>query len=100
MESKFFQFLGIVKKSGNLVEGYNKCEEHVVRNKVSLVILSGEASLNTQKKFTTKCKLNEIPLLKDYDSQRLSDVLGRESIKVLAVKDKNMANKLLELSKA
>ena len=42
MQNKFLNFLGIAKKSGNLVEGYNACEEDIKRNKVSLCILSKE----------------------------------------------------------
>ena len=29
MTNKFYQFLGLTKKSGNLIEGYNKCEEAI-----------------------------------------------------------------------
>lgn len=40
---------------------------------------------------------NNIPLIEGYSEKELGSVLGRDFIKILAVKDEGMANKLLKL---
>ena len=35
--NKFFNFLGLAKKSGNIVEGYSKCDEQ--RNKKEIYLI-------------------------------------------------------------
>ena len=97
--NKFYGFLGLTKKSGNLIEGYNKCEEYIKRSKPSLLILSKEVSPNTMKKFSKYCEENKIPFIKDIDKYSLGMALGREEISVIIVKEKKMADKLLELWK-
>jgi ribosomal protein L7Ae-like RNA K-turn-binding protein len=97
MTNKFYQFLGLTKKSGNLIEGYNKCEETIKKEKVYLAILSLECSENTKDKFKRYCSDREIPLLEDVPKFQLGISLGRKEINVLCVKDKNMSEKLIDL---
>lgn len=40
---------------------------------------------------------NNIPLIEGHSEKELGSVLGRDFIKILAVKDEGMANKLLKL---
>ncbi|MDP4144365.1 MAG: ribosomal L7Ae/L30e/S12e/Gadd45 family protein [Bacillota bacterium] len=97
MINKFLQFLGITKRAGKLVEGYNKCEETVKRGGVFLVILSDESSENTKKKFKNYCEKKDIPCIEGISKDTLGKVLGRTEINVLCVIDVGMSNKLLEL---
>ncbi|PWL53543.1 MAG: 50S ribosomal protein L7ae-like protein [Clostridium cadaveris] len=97
--NKFFGFLGLTKKSGNLVEGYNKCEEYIKKSKPSLLILSKEISQNTRKKFSKYCEEKQIPFIENIDKYSLGMALGREEISVIIVKNKKMADKLLNLWK-
>ena len=95
--NRFFNFLGLAKRSGNLIEGYSKCDEQ--RNKVNLylVILSNDASDSTKRKFRNHCAEKKIPLIEGFSKEELGNPIGREEVKVLAVLDKNMAQKLIAL---
>ncbi|AUM96200.1 TPA: ribosomal L7Ae/L30e/S12e/Gadd45 family protein [Clostridium botulinum] len=95
--NKFLQFLSLTKKAGHLIEGYNKCEEAVTKKIVYAVIISCDASENSKNKFKVKCEKSNIPLIEGYSEKELGNVLGRDFIKILAVKDEGMANKLLKL---
>ena len=97
--NKFFNFLGLVKRSGNLIEGYSKCDEQRNRRNFYLVILSNDASDSTRRKFRNHCAEKEIPLIEDFSKEELGIAIGRAEIKILALKDKNMAEKLLSLYK-
>ncbi|MBQ5696277.1 MAG: ribosomal L7Ae/L30e/S12e/Gadd45 family protein [Clostridium sp.] len=95
--NKFFNFLGLAKRSGNLIEGYSKCDEQRNRRSFYLVIVSDDASNSTKKKFKNHCIEKKIPLIEDFSKEELGNPIGREELKVLAVVDKNMAEKLISL---
>lgn len=95
MNSKFLQFLGLVKRSGNLLEGYNRCEEVLNKKKIYLFIFSQEVSPKTKDKFVRYCKECNIPYVDCFSKNELGLVLGRAEINVLGVVDGNMAKKLI-----
>ncbi|MDU1855943.1 MAG: 50S ribosomal protein L7ae-like protein, partial [Clostridium baratii] len=49
--NKFFNFLGLAKRSGNLIEGYSKCNELRNKKKMYLFVISNDASESTKNKF-------------------------------------------------
>ncbi|WP_102400677.1 ribosomal L7Ae/L30e/S12e/Gadd45 family protein [Haloimpatiens massiliensis] len=99
MVNRFFQFLGIVKKSGNLIIGYNKCEDAIKKAKVCLIVLSRECSDNTKNKFKNYCTRYNVPLIEGISSEGLSTVLGKEGLNVLGIANEKMTEKLISLHK-
>lgn len=99
MKDSFLQFLGLTKRAGNLVEGYNKCEEIIKRKKVYLVILSMEVSTNTKEMFTRICKDKNIEIIQHYSNTELGEAVGRPEINVLCITDRHMGEKLISLHK-
>ncbi|WP_234121214.1 ribosomal L7Ae/L30e/S12e/Gadd45 family protein [Clostridium hydrogenum] len=100
MNNKFLQFLGITKKSGNLLEGYNKCEEALKYGKAKLIILSEDVSQNTKDKFENYSLRFNVPIINNgFLSEELGKILGRKEIKVLCIIDYKMSTKLIELLK-
>lgn len=94
MKDKFLQFLGLTKRAGKLLEGYNKCEDAVKRNKVHLIILSNDTSDNTVDRFIKYGEKYKIPVLKAYNKEELGSALGTEEIKILGVIDSKMGERL------
>jgi len=97
--NRFLQFLGLTKRAGKLQEGYNKCEDAVKRKKLSLIILSLDASQNTIDKFSTYSNNYKVPILQGYNKEELGSALGLEEVKILGVCDKKMSAKLTSLWK-
>ncbi len=97
MNNKFFQFLGLTKKAGKLIEGYNQCEEALSHGRGTLIILSEESATNTKDKFRRLAIKRVIPLIEGISNETLGKCLGRAEINVLCVNDKKMSNKLLSL---
>lgn len=95
--NKFFNFLGLAKRSGNILEGYNKCDEGRNRKRIFLFIISNDASESSKKKFIKHCESKKIPYIVDFSKEELGMGLGREEVKIIAVLDLNMANKLNSL---
>jgi len=99
MKDKFLQFLGIVKKSGNLVEGYNKCEEIIKSKKLFLLIISNNCSNNTKEKFIRLCTNSFLPYVEVYTSEELGAAIGRAEINILGITNNNMSDNLMLLLK-
>ncbi|MBU3142080.1 ribosomal L7Ae/L30e/S12e/Gadd45 family protein [Clostridium sp. CF012] len=97
MNNKFFQFLGLTKKAGKLIEGYNQCEDALSHRRGTLIILSEESSTNTKDKFKRFSVKNNIPFIEGVSNEVLGKCLGRAEINVLCVSDKKMSDKLLSL---
>ncbi|HBT18533.1 MAG TPA: 50S ribosomal protein L7ae-like protein [Clostridiaceae bacterium] len=94
---KMLSFLGLIRKSGKLILGYNKCEEAVKTRKVKLLVLSKGASENTKDKFRGYCEKYKVPFIEDFTPDELGYALGYEGIAVVGVSDRNMAEKLKTL---
>jgi ribosomal protein L7Ae-like RNA K-turn-binding protein len=97
MNNKFFQFLGLTKKAGKVIEGYNQCEDALSHGRGTLIILSEESATNTKDKFKRFSIKNNIPLIEGVSNEILGKCLGRAEINVLCVNDKRMSIKLLSL---
>ena len=95
--NKFFNFLGIAKKSGSLIEGYSKCDDMRNKSKIYLFIMSEDLSESSKEKFVKHCKEKEIPYIVDFSKFELGNAIGRNEIMILGICDKNIADKLLML---
>lgn len=91
---KFLNFLGLVKRSGNILEGYNKCEEALGKKKIHLIILSNDVSERTKDRFLKYCEKYSIPYINKFSKQELGYSIGKDELNIVAITDFNMANKL------
>lgn len=99
MNSKFIQFLGLCKRAGKLLEGYNKCEDGIKHKKVRLVMISSSVSVNTQEKFTRLCEQNSITIIKDFERDEIQKIIGDAEINIIGITDQNMSKELIKLWK-
>lgn len=97
MNNSFLQFLSLIKKSGKMVEGYNKCEEVIQKRKIQLLLVSDDCSINTKEKFKRYCSNNNVPVIECYTGDILGRALGRDKINIVGILDGNMSEKLIKL---
>lgn len=95
--NKFYNFIGISKKAGYAVEGYNKCEEAIKKRKLFLVLLSAEASENTKKKFLNYSSKYKVPVISSIPKEELGRCLGFDEINIVGISDQKMAVQLIKL---
>ncbi|RXT15155.1 YlxQ family RNA-binding protein [Ammoniphilus sp. CFH 90114] len=96
MSHKVEQFLGLAQRAGKLITGEELVVKAIRAKQVHLVILSGDASDNTLKKVTDKCRTYDIPLRLFADRYRLGHYIGKEQRVVIGVKDYGFARELLK----
>jgi ribosomal protein L7Ae-like RNA K-turn-binding protein len=99
MRDSFLQFLGIAKKSGKLIEGYNNCEETIKSKKVKLIIISIDSSENTKNKFKNYCESKNVFLIQAYSKEELGKCIGRTEINILCVVDSKISENLINIWK-
>ncbi|SHH42723.1 Ribosomal protein L7Ae [Clostridium collagenovorans DSM 3089] len=97
MNNKFYNFLNITRKSGNVLIGYNKCEDAIKHGKMKLVMMTEDLSQNSKDKFTKYCYDRDITIIRDMDKEELNAYLCSKEIKIIGITDENMSNKLLDL---
>lgn len=82
--------LGLCRKAGKLLHGYDRVQEAVLRGKVSLVLLSQDASPRTKAHMKEICEdfvaCEEIPL----KTEQLASLTPKPAA-VFAVTDENLA---------
>ncbi|MDR2822168.1 MAG: hypothetical protein LBV58_01270 [Acholeplasmatales bacterium] len=64
---------------------------HLKKNKVALILIASDASLNTTKKFTDKANFYGCEVINSVSSYDISLNLGKANIKVIGILDRGFA---------
>lgn len=64
--NRFFNFLSIVKKLGNLFEGYSKCDDYRNNIKIYLFIIFNDLLDKFKSKFKKYCNEKNILYIEDF----------------------------------
>ncbi len=91
---RILSYLGFAKKAGKLVSGQGNCENALKSNKAVLVLLSGDASLNTQKHFSDMANYRNVPIYMLGDN--LGKAIGKEEHKTVCITDKGFADAVIK----
>ena len=91
----FFQLLGLANKAGHCVTGEDNLIKHIRNNKVKLVIVSTEASLNTKKLYSDKCKFYNVKCVEQGNTYDISQALGKNNRVAVGISDKGFTKGLL-----
>lgn len=95
MNTKIKNLLTLAAKSGNIVSGDETCINYLKKNAIYLLIVAGDASENTKKKFNDKAFYRDTPIRFWQDKEELGGTIGKGSRTVIGIIDKNFAEKLL-----
>lgn len=87
--------LSIAAKAGKIVSGGFMTERAIQDGSADLVIIAGDASENTRKKFTDKCTYYNISYRILRDSITLGRMIGKQSRTTVAVTDSGLASQII-----
>ncbi len=93
-KDRVLSLLGLAARGGNVVSGGFATEEAVKRGKARLVIIAGDASDNTDKKFRNSSDYYGVPCVYYSDKQMLGYAIGKGERSCLAVTDKGLADSI------
>lgn len=94
---KFFSMLSLCQRAGKLISGENSCLSAIKDNSAFFVIIACDASDNTKKKFTDKCKYYNVDFVITQSKENISKSIGKYDRAVFAVVDENFAYKIKEI---
>lgn len=89
--------LGLAARGRNLVSGEDQVLAAIRDGTACAVVLAGDASPGTRKKFTDKTSYYHVPIRFLGDKVTLGKAIGREFRTSVAVTEAGLAAKLLEL---
>lgn len=90
--AKALSLLSLATKAGKTKSGEFMTEKEVKEGRAQLVIVAGDASENTKKKFQNMCDFYEVPIYFYGDKDTLGHAMGKEFRASLAVTDAGFAN--------
>ena len=97
IQNKALSLLGLATKAGKTVSGEFSTEKSVKSGKGYVVLVAGDSSDNTKKKFRNMCTFYEVPLYFLSDKEALGRAMGKEFRASLAVQDENFAKAILKV---
>lgn len=91
-QSKVLSLLGLAARGRNLVSGEYQTENAVKDGSAMLVLVAGDASVNTLKLFTDKCSFYEVPIYVFGNKESLGRAIGKDLRSSLAICDAGLAD--------
>lgn len=92
-ETDVLNFLGLIARSRKLATGETALKS-IQNKKASFVIIASDASDNTKKKFSDKCKFYGVDYVVWNTSDALSHAIGKDNRMVIAILDRGFASGL------
>lgn len=96
MNNRALSMLGIATKAGKTVTGEFATEKAVKEGTAWLVVVAGDASENTKKKFKNMCDYYHVRIKVFADKVALGNACGKEFRASLAVIDEGLANAVVK----
>lgn len=97
--NKVLSLIGLATKAGKTASGEFLTEREVKSGKAALVIVAGDASENTKKKFRNMCDYYKVPIYFYEDKDTLGHAMGKEFRASLAILDEGFAKEIMKQMK-
>lgn len=94
---KVCSLIGLAKRAGFAQGGEFLAEKAVKGGKSALLIVAGDASDNTKKKFSDMCSYYETPYYVFSDKDSLGHSIGTEFRASVTINNAGMAKKIIEI---
>ncbi|UII57451.1 YlxQ family RNA-binding protein [Cytobacillus spongiae] len=95
--NQWMSLLGLANRARKIISGEELTVKEIRNGNAKLVLLSQDASANTMKKITDKCKSYEVPYKLVEDRYQLGQAIGKEARVVVAILDNGFAKKMVTL---
>lgn len=95
-QDRILSMLGLAAKAGKIASGEFATEQAVKSGKAFLVLVSSEASDNTNKKFRNMCSFYQVPMYVYAPKEALGHAIGKQFRASVAVLDEGFAKSLEE----
>ena len=98
-ENQWISLLGLANRARKIISGEELSLKEIRSGKAKLVLLSTDASTNTAKKITDKCKSYDVPFRMIENREILGHAIGKEARVVVAILDEGFAKKTVNAAR-
>ena len=95
-QDKVLSLIGLATKAGQTASGEFMTDREVKTGRAALVIVAGDSSDNTKKKFRDMCEFYKVPIYFYGDKDTLGHAMGKEFRASLAILDEGFAKGVLK----
>ena len=95
-QDKVLSLIGLATKAGQTASGEFMTEREAKTGRAALVIVAGDSSDNTKKKFRDMCEFYKVPIYFYGDKDTLGHAMGKEFRASLAILDEGFAKGVLK----
>jgi ribosomal protein L7Ae-like RNA K-turn-binding protein len=96
-QQQWMSLLGLANRARKLISGEELVVKEIRSGNAKVVILSADASKNTEKKISDKCAFYQVPLKRVESRSLLGHAIGKDPRVAVAVLDEGFAQKLRTL---
>ena len=96
-ENRASLLIGLAMRAGRVSGGEYQAERALKTCEAGLVILAGDASANTAKKFSDMAAWRHIPVIRYQNKEELGRIIGKGERAVLAITDRKLAENIQQL---
>lgn len=93
---KVLSYIGLATRAGKTASGEFMTEREIKSGRAALVIVAGDSSDNTKKKFLDMCEFYEVPIYIYADKDTLGHAMGKEFRASLAILDEGFATECMK----
>ncbi len=90
-QDRVLALIGLATKAGRTASGEFMTEREVKSGRAALVIVAGDSSENTKKKFRDMCEFYKVPIYFYGDKDTIGHAMGKEFRASLAILDEGFA---------
>ena len=94
---RILQTLSLAAKAGAVKSGSLQIDQTIKGGRALLLILAGDISENTRKKYENQAAFYHVPVITRSDMETLGHAIGKESRAAVAVTEKGLADHILKM---
>jgi ribosomal protein L7Ae-like RNA K-turn-binding protein len=96
MTDKIYGMIGLSRKSGSLVLGFDLVEEQIKKRKLHLVIYTSDSSEKGRNNLIQLCEEYDVKYLEHGSKHELGKILNKLEVSFVGIRDKNMAEYIIK----
>ncbi|AXF55100.1 YlxQ family RNA-binding protein [Salicibibacter kimchii] len=97
MKQDFYRFLGLATRANRVVSGEETVINGIKKQRFHLVLISDDASTNTNKRLGDKCRHYHIPIRQAGTRQAMGEAIGKHERVVIGITDKGFSDKMIRM---
>lgn len=92
---KIYNLIGLAMRARKVISG-EELMDAIRKKKVSLVIVSEDASENTKKRYSDKCSFYDVDLIMIESSERLNQAIGKSNRMAVGICDEGFKKSIMK----